>query len=139
MLNQTPAQLIHSSAFDAIRHGAVTKIFMCSPRADIADLEKIGLTSEQAALVRVDQSQRQAVCISDQSVVELNLDLRGLGEMLDVLAGSHDFKNALPDGWRQNPDFWRGDNDETNDNSHSGPERLHASLSGTSSTEKMRV
>ena len=107
MLAQTPEQLLSSAASDAIQQGVSTKIAFQSPRTRPEGFEKLGYTPSEASVLKTDGASRSALCLSDLDSIVLDMDLGALGKAVNILGPNEAIKSALPEDWRENPNFWK--------------------------------
>ena len=107
LLTQRPEHITKSAAGDAIIGGVTTKMVFMTPENTPEHFRPIGFTDGELAVLQPDVKQRQALCVSSGDSVILNLDLSACGPLLDILTGSLAVRETLPDGWENDPDFWK--------------------------------
>ena len=96
----------YRTAGGAILESVATKLIYPSNRNSAHELGPLGLTDNEAAFLQQSNVGHRLALVQsgdDSTIVDMNL--AALGPLVGVLGGGKG--EAWPDGWRDDPSFWR--------------------------------
>lgn len=107
MLTQRVSHIAESKAGSSILESTATTVVFPSSRNTVDELAPLSPSDgEQAFLMSSGAGNRFALIRSGDSSVFVDMDLSGLGPLIKALVGGPG-GDSSPDGWRENPDFWK--------------------------------
>ena len=106
LLTQRVAHIRESRAGGSILESAATSILFPNSRNTPEEMAPLGLTDAELAFVCSSGIEnRLALIRSGEASVIVDMDLSALGGLMRVLGGGRG--EGAPEGWREDPDFWR--------------------------------
>ncbi|MEM7242341.1 MAG: hypothetical protein AAF429_09165 [Pseudomonadota bacterium] len=107
LMSQDPTDITKSACANEILTNCATKILFRSPENIVEDYLELGLTLQEASLLKPSTMRREALILSGNDKLLVDMDLGVLGPCLDLLGGGTKIRKQLPKGYKSNPNFWR--------------------------------
>lgn len=113
MLTQFPSQ-IQQSAAKSILEGLPNQLVFPNHRAEPSHYNGMAMSDGELAFILGQTSQgRRALHRTDMGSTIIDVDLSGLGPLLTVLGGGPAGEKRFGSDYRDRPDFWRGNSNDT--------------------------